>query len=307
MGTPEIAVPSLHALMSFPGCSLQAVYTQPDRPFGRKKRLTPSPVKVAAEACRIPVNNPMSVKAEEAIEELRQLQPDLIIVCAYGQILPQALLDIPLIGCFNLHFSFLPRWRGASPVHTAIRAGDDHTGVCLQKVVFKLDAGPIAAYSPKEPIHPADTYSMLAERLSHISAKLLTQTLPLLCNQTFKLKAQNESDVTYCHTIKKEAGCIQWEQESAVEIERKLRAFTPWPGIYTFDAKGKRLQITKVEIRYGLSLPAGFVQPELVIGTSCDAIRVIALKPEGKKEMAADEFLRGHSHLVGTKLQLNKL
>lgn len=303
MGTPEIALPTLQALNDFPQCSLQAIYSQPDRPVGRKKQLTASPVKRQAETLGIPVKTPEKVKIPEVLEELSAFAPDLIIVCAYGQILPQALLDIPTIGCFNVHFSSLPRWRGASPVQAAIQHGDPETGVSLQKVVFQLDAGPIVVASPKIPIQPQDTYLTLGTRLSQISATLLTQTLPLLVAQTYPLQAQDEAEVTFCRTIRKEAGRIQWGTETALEIERKLRAFTPWPGIYSFDRNGRRFQITQLKILDNVSQPPGVIQTDFIVGTKAQALQILALKPEGKKEMSAQEFLRGSSQLLGTKLQ----
>ena len=303
MGTPEIAIPTLQALVDFPDCSVQAVYTQPDRPVGRHKTRTPSPVKKYAETLGIPVETPAKAKAPEMIERLNQFAPQVIIVCAYGQILPQALLDIPQNGCFNLHFSFLPRWRGASPVQAAIKAGDTETGVSLQKMMLKLDAGPVVAYSPKEKIHSSDTYHTLVTRLSRLSGELITQTLPSLIHQTYPMQEQDEKEATFCWVIKKEEGLIQWKTETAIEIERKLRAFTPWPGIYTFDVHDKRLQIKALEILNQSSAPPGVILPEFIIGTRHHSIRITALQPESKKEMSAEEFLRGHSDLIGTPLQ----
>ncbi len=303
MGTPDIAIPTLQALVDFPGCTVQAVYTQPDRRVGRQKKLTPSAVKIHAEALGIPVQTPEKANAPQVIQALNQMSPQLIIVCAYGQILPQALLDIPQKGCFNSHFSFLPRWRGASPVQAAIKAGDTETGVSLQKMVLKLDAGPVVAASLKEMILPSDTYQTLVTRLGRMSGELLTETLPRLCHQADGLQAQDEAEATFCRMIKKEEGLIRWHTETAVEIERKLRAFTPWPGVYTFDLNGKRLQITKLKILNQQAVPPGVLLPELIVGTQNDSIRIMTLKHEGKQEMLAEEFIRGHSHLIGTKLQ----
>ena len=302
MGTPAVAIPTLQALLDCPQCSVQAVYTQPDRRVGRKKQSTPCAVKIHAQSLGIPVHSPQTAKAPEVLKELQRLEPALIIVCAYGQILPQALLNIPTIGCFNAHFSLLPRWRGASPVQAALRAGDRATGVSLQKVVLQLDAGPLVAASPPIPIHPADTTLTLSHRLSRVSQALLTQTLPQLRARTFALKEQEESEVTVCRTIQKEEGSLQWEKETAVEMERKLRAFTPWPGVHSFDARGKRLQILRLKVLSEGSHSAGVIQPDFVVGTQEQAVQILALKPEGKKEMSAPEFLRGLPQLVGTKL-----
>ena len=302
MGTPQEAIPALQTLIDFPDCSLRSIYSQPDRRTGRPKKLTPSPVKVHTLQAGIPLKTPEAIKNPEVLDELKRMAPDLIIVCAYGQILPQALLDIPSKGCFNLHFSFLPRWRGASPVQAAIRAGDRETGVTLQKVVLKLDAGPVIAVSRKERILATDTYLSLANRLSLLSAKLLKDALSDLFDQTHTIREQDETTATFCRTIKKEEGRAHWGCETAIELERKLRAFTTWPGLFTFDAEGGRLQITQLEIVAGASLPAGLVKPGFVVGTAEDAVRVLTLKPEGKKEMKAEEFLRGSPHLLGTHL-----
>ena len=302
MGTPLEAIPSLEALIDFPDCSIQTVYTQRDRPMGRRKILTPSPVKVHALQAGIPVKTPVRINDQHVFDELKQMDVDLIIVCAYGQLLPQAFLDIPVKRCFNLHFSFLPRWRGASPVQAAIRAGDHVTGVSLQKVVLKLDAGPLVAVSAKEGILATDTYFSLASRLSLLSAKLLEKTLPKLFDQTYTLEDQDETAATFCRTIKKEDGCLQWDLETATEMERKLRAFTPWPGLFTFDAKGRRLQITQLEIVADCTLSPGLVESGFLVGTVHDAVRVLRLKPEGKKEMSAEAFMRGYPQLIGTYL-----
>ncbi len=302
MGTPQEAIPSLQALIDFPDCSIQTVYTQGDRPSGRRKTLAPSPVKVHALRAGIPVKSPHTLKDSEVLNELKQMEIDLIIVCAYGQLLPQALLDIPAKGCFNLHFSLLPRWRGASPVQSAIRAGDRETGVSLQKIVLKLDAGPLVALSQRERILDTDTYFSLVNRLSQLSAKLLNDSLPEIFDQSHTLEDQDETAVTLCKTIKKEEGCIHWALETAIEMERKLRAFTPWPGIFTFDEQGRRLQITQLEVVTDCSLPPGLVQPGFLVGTAHEAVRVLSLKPEGKKKMTAVEFIRGHPRLVGTNL-----
>ncbi len=297
-----MAIPPLQALHEFPDCTIEAVYTQPDRPVGRKKKMTPSPVRVYAESLGLPIRTPERAKAPEVLEELQAIAPKIIVVCAYGQILPKSLLAIPEYGCFNLHYSLLPRWRGASPIQAALQAGDAFTGVALQKTVFKLDAGPLVACSPHEPIHPTDTSAILGERLSRISAELLTEHLSDLLNGTFSLTKQDENQVTFCRIIKKEEGLIQWNKESAEAIERKLRAFTPWPGIYTFDQNGKRLQLTQVEVLPEINHPPGVIQLGLIIGTQSGSLRILALKPEGKREMQADEFLRGYGHLVGTPL-----
>ncbi len=301
MGTPEWALPSLRALLE-DGCEVAGVFTQPDRPVGRKLRLQPSPVKLLAEGEGITVYTPQKAGSPEGLELLSVLVPDLIVVCAYGQLLPQALLGLPSKGCFNLHFSLLPRWRGASPVQAAILAGDKQTGVSLQKMVLRLDAGPVVAESTPEPIMPTDTSLSLGPRLAEIGRELLRNTLPALFTGNYTLREQSEKDATYCRTIKKSEGQIDWHQETAEDLERKLRAFTPWPGIYCFDEKGRRLQITKAMVQAGTYEP-GKVGPDLSIGTKQGALRVLSIKAEGKRETDAQAYLRGNAHLPGSLLR----
>ena len=291
MGTPEWAIPSLKVLFES-DCEVAAIYTQPDRPVGRKRTPTPSAVKQFAIPFQIPIETPTKVSDPTFLTKLRQYQPDLLIVCAYGQILSQELLDLPTIGCFNLHFSLLPRWRGASPVQAAIANGDTETGVTLQKMVHKLDAGALVVVSPLEPIHPTDTYQSLGNRLAQLSGELLQQILPNLQQQAFTLTPQNEAEITFCRMIKKKQGQIDWWHDSAVEIERKLRAYTPWPGIYTFDEQGKRIQITQVEIDPQNRIP-GIVAPNFFVGTAQQSLKILKLKPEGKTEMSGEAYLRG--------------
>lgn len=300
MGTPEWALPSLRVLLEV-DCEVAGVFTQPDRPVGRKRRPQASPVKIFAEREGLSVYTPQKAGGPEGLELLSGLAPDLILVCAYGQLLPRALLDLPLKGCFNLHFSLLPRWRGASPVQAAILAGDRRTGVSLQKMVLRLDAGPLVAESAPEPILATDTSLSLGSRLAEIGKELIRKTLPALSAGNYTLREQQEDDATYCRIIKKTEGQIDWHQETAEELERKLRAFTPWPGIYCFDEKGRRLQITRAIVQTGKYEP-GMVGPELDIGTKQGALRVLGIKAEGKRETDAPAFLRGNSHLPGCLL-----
>ena len=307
MGTPEWAIPSLQAVLDS-GSEISAVFTQPDRPFGRKRVLTPSSIKQFSQTQKLPVHTPEKAGNPETLELVRSLAPELIIVCAYGQILPHSFLDIPRIGCFNLHFSFLPKLRGASPVQAAITSGLETTGVSLQKIVLKLDAGPLVAASYPESIRPDDTTPLLGSRLAEIGGQLIRNTLPKLLEDNFTTSEQNEGEATYCRIIKKDEGRVRWTEETAREIERKLRAFTPWPGIFTFysisgkNENKRRIQLTKVEV-VNESFESGKVYPELTVGTRTGGLRILRLKPEGKQEMDADSFLRGNPQIVGTVLE----
>ena len=250
MGTPEWAIPSLKAVIDS-GIEVSAVFTQPDRRVGRKKALTPSPVKQFAMEHNLEVHAPENAGSKDTLELVRTMSPELILVCAYGQILSQQFLDIPKFGCFNLHFSFLPSLRGASPVQTAIASGLKKTGVSLQKIVLRLDSGPLAVCSREIEILQDDTTPTLGSRLSEVGGNLIRQNLKNILEGNFTLTEQNESKANYCGIIKKGDGHVNWKEETAHEIDRKLRAFTPWPGIFSFyKIKSKsysrqRLQFTK--------------------------------------------------------------
>jgi len=307
MGTPDWAIPSLQAVLDS-GIEISAVFTQPDRPVGRKRVLTPSSIKHFALNQKLPVHTPQKAGSPETLELVRSLTPELIIVCAYGQILPQSFLDIPRIGCFNLHFSLLPKLRGASPVQAAIASGLETTGVSLQKIVLKLDAGPMVAASKPETIRPDDTTPSLGSRLAEIGGQLIRKTLPKLLAENFSATEQNEDEATYCRIIKKDEGRVRWTEETDREIERKLRSFTPWPGIFTFysisgkNENKRRIQLTKVEV-VNESFESGKVYPELIVGTRTGGLRILRLKPEGKQEMDADSFLRGNPQILGKVLE----
>jgi len=307
MGTPEWAIPSLQAVLDS-GSEISAVFTQPDRRVGRKRVLTTSSIKQFAQNQKLPIHTPPKAGNPETLELVRSLTPELIIVCAYGQILPQSFLDIPRIGCFNLHFSLLPKLRGASPVQAAIASGLETTGVSLQKIVLKLDAGPMVAASKPETIRPDDTTPSLGSRLAEIGGQLIRKTLPKLLAENFSTTEQIEDEATYCRIIKKDEGRVRWTEETAREIERKLRSFTPWPGIFTFyslsgkNENKRRIQLTKVEV-VNESIESGKVYPELIVGTRTGGLRILRLKPEGKQEMDADSFLRGNPQFVGKVLE----
>lgn len=303
MGTPEWALPSLEALIAS-GHPVVGVWTQPDRPVGRKQVPTPSPVKAWAQKQGLPVWTPERAGAPDSLEALQELTPDLILVCAYGQLLPQALLDLPPCGCFNLHFSLLPRWRGASPVQAALAAGDTETGVSLQQMVLKLDAGPLVA-EQREPIAPEDTSETLGTRLATLGGRLVADTLPALLNQTAVAVPQDPAQVTFCRIIRKEQGQVLWEEDTARQVERRLRAYTPWPGCFSFGPDGKRLQLVEVEVTEA-QRPPGEIGPGFEVGTAEGALRLLKVRPEGKGEMAASAFLNGRPDWVGQKMQTRR-
>jgi methionyl-tRNA formyltransferase len=311
MGSPQWAVPSLAVLAeSAPGLNARVVgvFAQPPRRVGRHRAPQPCPVDSAAQLLGIPVFTPAKLRSPEGESALRVLQPRLVVVCAYGHILSQALLDLPPLGCFNLHFSLLPRWRGASPVQSAILAGDAVTGVSLQRMAAALDAGPITAESEPEAIRPGDTAETLGARLADVSARLLRESLPALLAGKATLRPQDESRVTVCRTFKKEDGAIDWERSTAEEVERKVRAFTPWPGCHSFLA-GKRLGLLRVAVATEAEaaplatqpVPPGSLLPGGLVACRAGCVRLVEVKPEGKGAMLWADYARGAARAAGTR------
>lgn len=225
-GTPEFAVPPLSALLDS-GHEICAVYTQPDRPAGRGRKLSASPVKVLAEQHGIPVYQPASLKEQAEQDKLRSLSPDLMVVVAYGLILPRAVIEIPGLGCVNIHASLLPHWRGAAPIQRSIQAGDKETGVTIMFIEPRLDAGPML-HRKHCRILPGETAGELHDRLSLLGAAALMETLPGLEAGTVKPEIQDESQVSYAEKLNKESAPLDWSRP-AVELERQVRAFNPWP------------------------------------------------------------------------------
>jgi methionyl-tRNA formyltransferase len=303
MGTPEFAVPTLQALIQHH--EVIGVVTQPDRPAGRGNQLHESPVKKGAVAAGIPVFQPEKLRRKEAIEELKQWQPDVYVVTAFGQILPQSVLDIPPFGSINVHASLLPRWRGAAPLQACIRAGDDQTGVTIMKMDAGLDTGPMLSQRAL-PLAPDETGQSLHDKMSVIGAEALIDTLPHYLNGKLRPQAQPEEGVTYAPQIEKEEGRIDWTK-SAVEIERLVRAFTPWPGTFT-SWDGKLLKILKAlppQANGGNPDNAGLVikhQGQIAVQTGDGLFYPTQVQPEGKKAMSIDDFVRGYQQFVGARL-----
>lgn len=306
MGSPAVAVPSLRALLAHPEVRVAGVVTQPDKPAGRRRHLQPCAVKVEAEAQGLPVLTPRRARAPEALDALRALEPALAIVCAYGQLLPEALLELPPLGCYNLHFSLLPRWRGASPVQAALLAGDASTGVSLQRMVLELDAGDVVAETPPLPIAPDDTAGSLGERLAEAAAALLTRTLPLLLSGDPPRTPQEPAQVTHCRLIRKEHGAVDFAAEDAAQIERKCRAFTPWPGCYAF-LGSRRLGLARVRLAdpppdAAPGSPPGTLHADGRVPAAQGWVQLDAVRPEGRATMAFAAFRNGNPGAVGAVL-----
>jgi methionyl-tRNA formyltransferase len=306
LGTPEFAAPSLQGLID-EGYEIAAVYTRPDAPGGRGRALAASPVKLLAARYGLPVVQPRSLRKAEAQEELRRLTPDVIVVAAYGLILPQAALDIPRLGCVNVHASLLPRHRGAAPIAAAILAGDEFTGVSIMRLDADIDTGDVYSRS-MVPIFEWDTAGTLSKRLAVVGAMALLDVLPQIERGSIPAMPQPDEGASYAPILSKEAGKIDW-RKPATEIWRQARAFQPWPGAYT-KWDGKLIKLiettpiemassahpgTVVELRSESSIPFGVATGNGVLG-------IRRLQLEGKRPAAAGEFLRGQRGFIGAVL-----
>jgi len=294
MGTPDFAVPTLSKLIE--SQEVVGVVTQPDRPAGRGRQLTPPPVKSVAQEAGIPVYQPKSLRSEEAAGPLREWAPELIVVAAFGQILRAHVLELPVHGCLNVHASLLPRWRGAAPIQHAILAGDAQTGISLMRMDEGLDTGPVYARRAT-PIGPGDTAASLHDRLAELGAELLSERLEEIVTGRLAAEIQEDSLATYAPRINKEDGAIDWRRP-AIEIDRQIRAMTPWPGAYS-SWQGKRLKILRAELADGVVSVTG--RPGQVIETAAGVmvvtgqgtIRLLQIQLAGKKATSVNEFLRG--------------
>lgn len=282
-GTPEFAVPSLRTLLERPqDVRVSLVITQPDQPVGRKQVLTPPPVKVFAEAHRLPFIQPENINDPSISYQLQATSFDLLVTVAYGQILSPALLALPRLGGVNLHPSLLPRWRGASPIQHAILAGDSETGVTVQQMAQALDAGPILAQE-RLTLSPEETAEHLGNVLAEIGAKLLIDTL----TRPFSPIPQDESKATFCRKLSRKDGEVNPAEMTAEEIHRRVRALTPWPGV-TAPFGGTRVKVLRTSLA---------AEPEALEVPCKDGrtLYVLSLQPSGRKPMTGKAWLRGHS------------
>ncbi len=293
-GTPEFAVPCLQACIDAPH-EVIACYTQPDRPAGRGRKLTPSPVKQRALEHQIPVYQPVSLKGEAEQAELAALEADLMVVVAYGLLLPQAVLDAPRLGCVNVHASLLPRWRGAAPIQRAIEAGDSETGVTLMQMELGLDTGPMLA-KVHCPIHADDTGSRLHDRLSTLGAELLAEQLDGLAQGTLSAQVQDDDLATYARKLDKQEARIDWRQPAAA-IARQVRAFNAWP-VAQCSYGGKPLRIWQAEALPGSGGTPGAVvrcdRQGVEVATGEGHLRILELQPPGKRPMPVEAYLNAH-------------
>ena len=298
-GTPDFALPSLRAAAQHH--EVVAVYTQPDRPAGRGRGLTASPVKREAIACGIPVLQPEALKGERAQDVLRQLAPDLMVVVAYGLILPRKVLAIPRHGCWNVHASLLPRWRGAAPIQRAIEAGDADTGVCLMQMEAGLDTGPVLL-SQSTPIDVEETGGQLHDRLAELGAQILGDGLGLLRAGMLPVPCpQPEAGVTYAHKLGKGEARLDWGQSAEV-LARKVRAFEPWPVAEAVVA-GERLRIhgaIAIDLNHGAAPGTLLAASRQGIDIACaqGALRLRVIQREGGKAITAADYLNARRDLA---------
>lgn len=300
MGTPDFAVPSLQALIDA-GHDVCAVYTQPDKPQGRKQILTAPPVKTLALEHDIPVFQPNTLKNEDEQARLRELAPEVIIVVAYGKLLPKAVLDIPPHGCINVHGSLLPRWRGAAPIQWAVIAGDEMAGVTTMQMAEGLDTGDmLLTYETK--VGEKETAGELFDRLAQSGAELLTQTLVKLDEIT--PRPQDDAQSCYAHMLDKQMAVIDWSK-SAHEIDCLIRGLNPWPIALT-TLSGERLKVFAAEKANGNGEPGTVLEADpkkgLTVACGEGALKLTEIQLVGGKRMKATDFLRGHAIEVGTKL-----
>ena len=303
MGTPEFAVPPLEFLM-LNRSGVVAVYTQPDKEAGRGRLLVASPVKSIALKWKLPLYQPADFKSIGERERLITLKPDVIVVAAFGQILPQSILGIPRHSCLNIHPSLLPKYRGVSPVPAAILSGDEFTGVSIMVLDQGVDTGPVLVQAQAS-INGWDTTTTLTEKLSRIGAQLLIEVLPRWIQGKVVPQKQDNTQVTYTHMIDKEAGVIDWHK-SATDLWRQVKAYLPWPGSYT-RWQGKQLKIIEALPLEGQADAPGRVVSlagDVAFGveTGSGRLGILRVQMEGKRVMTGGEFLRGQRQLIGAIL-----
>lgn len=301
-GTPAFAEQALQAILSA-GFNVVVALTQPDRPSGRGMQLTPSPVKQLALKHGIPVEQPVSLRNDDAQAMLRAYDLDVLVVVAYGLILPQVVLDMPRAGCLNIHASLLPRWRGAAPIHRAIEAGDTETGVCIMQMDAGLDTGGVVDEA-RLPILPTETTAQLHDRLAALGADRIVAVLQQLAvGGALHALPQSEAGVTYAHKLEKAESLLDPVQ-SAAQLDRQIRAYNPFPGA-VLQSDGKPIKIWQASIVAGQGIPGTVLAADdhgVVVACGDGALRLEVLQAPGGKRLPAADFLRGHPLTVGTVL-----
>lgn len=300
MGTPQFAVEPLHALIAA-GHDIAGVVTRTDKPAGRGRTLAAPPVKRTAQELGLAVFQPKRVRDPEFIEILRKMDPEAIIVAAYGQILPKEILSLPKFGCINIHASLLPAYRGAAPINWAIIRGEHETGITVMMMDEGMDTGAILMQEGI-PISPEDTAGALTEKLASIGAKLIITALPLLTSGKLTPRAQDGTKATMAPLLKKGDGLIDWDH-SARDIHNRVRGLSPWPGAYSYLDK-KMVKLIATGVLDGTGEPGLLYERDkntMAAGTGSGLLSILSIQPEGKKPMTAGEFMRGHRGVVGKK------
>ncbi|MFN4164553.1 MAG: methionyl-tRNA formyltransferase [Ferrovibrio sp.] len=298
MGTPDFAVPVLEAFIAN-GDEIVAVYSQPPRPAGRGQKLTPSPVQACAEKHGLTVRHPVSLKSPDAQAEFAALNVDAAVVVAYGLLLPKPVLDAPRLGCFNLHASLLPRWRGAAPIQRAIMAGDSETGVCAMQMDVGLDTGPVLACE-RVAIGPRMTVSELHDELARVGAPLMVRSLHDFAAGKIKPQPQPQDGVTYAAKLAKDEGRIDWTK-SAAEIDRMVRALNPGPGTF-FELNGERIKVLAAEPVAGRGMAGTTLDDAGTVACGDGALKLLRLQRPSKSAVSIADFLHGFALPRGTAL-----
>jgi methionyl-tRNA formyltransferase len=305
MGSPDFALPALRRLIASEH-DVVAVFTQPDRPVGRGRKMLPPPVKTLALQHGLLVLQPRSISKPASVDRLRELRPDIGVIAAYGQILKQPVLDVPRLGILNVHASLLPRWRGAAPIPAAILAGDAVTGATIMRVELALDAGPMLA-KVEVGIGGSDTTATLTPRVAEAGAELLMPVLPQWADGSLHGELQDDALATYAPQIEKGDALIRWERDSAVQIERVVRAYNPWPMAYGV-LDGQALRIVQARVLDDAADPGRIVgghgDAAVAVGTRERLLGIVTLQPPGGRAMPSAAYLNGHRDIIGKRFDL---